>query len=65
MTALNEPGLANPENWALDLAHLQASGGAPRAPQQVGTFTSAFFPFPRVLQDQLEFQAQQDQRARG
>lgn len=35
MTTLNKPGLANPENWALGLAHLQLPGGTPRAPQHL------------------------------
>ena len=32
MTALNEPGLANPENGPLDLAHLQRRAGLPGLP---------------------------------
>lgn len=34
MTALNEPGLANPENGPLDLAHLQRRAGLRGSPPQ-------------------------------
>lgn len=62
---MNKPGFANPENQGSGFAHLQVLGGILRALSSNWPFTSAFFHLPRVLQDQSEFQAQLDQKARG
>lgn len=65
VASLNKPGFANPENRDSGFAHLQVLGGILRALSGKWPLTSAFFHLPRVLQDQLGFQAQLDQRARG